>query len=98
MSADINKESLEHLAKLARMELSPEEETKLLKDLRNILAHFEELQKLDLTGVEPMTGGTLLSNAFREDVERENTNRGLGKDAFPKEHKGFLRVPPVFGE
>ncbi len=96
MSADINKESLEHLASLARMELSPEEEAKLLKDLRNILAHFEELQKLDLQEVEPMTGGTLLKNAFRDDEERHSTNQGRGKNAFPKEHRGFLKVPPVF--
>jgi aspartyl-tRNA(Asn)/glutamyl-tRNA(Gln) amidotransferase subunit C len=96
MSSSINKEELEHLAKLARVELEPGEEEKLLADLGNILEHFKELQELDTTNVPPMTGGTDLTNVLRDDDERENTNRGAGTDAFPESKNGFLKVPPVF--
>jgi aspartyl-tRNA(Asn)/glutamyl-tRNA(Gln) amidotransferase subunit C len=96
MSSSINKEELEHLAKLARLELNPDEEEKLLADLGNILEHFKELQELDTTNVAPMTGGTDLKNMFREDTERENTNRGAGTEAFPKSKDGYLKVPSVF--
>ena len=96
MSSSINKEELEHLAKLARLELDPSEEEKLLADLGNILEHFKELQELDTTNVLPMTGGTDLKNAFREDTEHENTNRGAGTEAFPESEKGFLKIPAVF--
>ena len=96
MSSSISKHDLEHLAKLARIELDPKEEEKLLKDLGNILDHFKELQALDTTNVTPMTGGTDLKNIFREDAERENTNKGAGVDAFPESKDGFLKVPPVF--
>ena len=96
MASAITKHELEHLAKLARIELDPKEEEKLLKDLGAILEHFNELQALDTKGVQPMAGGTDLKNIFREDTERENTNRGAGVDAFPEKQDGYLKVPPVF--
>ena len=96
MAAQLGKHELEHLAKLARIELDPKEEEKLLKDLGSILDYFKELQKLDTANVEPMTGGTDLRNVFREDGERENTNRGAGMEAFPEKKDGYLKVPPVF--
>jgi aspartyl-tRNA(Asn)/glutamyl-tRNA(Gln) amidotransferase subunit C len=96
MPSPITKHELEHLAKLARIELDPNEEEKLLKDLGNILDHFTELQKLDTTNVAPMTGGTDLRNIFREDGERENTNRAAGVEAFPESRDGYLKIPPVF--
>ena len=96
MSSTIGKRELEHLAKLARIELDPKEEEKLLKDLGNILDHFKELQALDTSNVEPMAGGTDLKNVFREDDERENTNRGAGVEAFPEKQDGYLKIPPVF--
>jgi aspartyl-tRNA(Asn)/glutamyl-tRNA(Gln) amidotransferase subunit C len=96
MTSLITKQTLEHLAQLARIELDPKEEEKLLKDLGEILEYFTELQKLDTANVAPMTGGTDLKNAFREDTERENTDRGAGIEAFPEKEDGFLKVPPVF--
>ncbi|HVO28757.1 MAG TPA: Asp-tRNA(Asn)/Glu-tRNA(Gln) amidotransferase subunit GatC [Candidatus Paceibacterota bacterium] len=96
MSSTIGKRELEHLADLARIELDPKEEEKLLKDLGNILERFNELKELDTSAVAPMTGGTDLVNSLREDGERENTNRGAGTEAFPETKAGFLKIPPVF--
>ncbi len=96
MTPTINKKELAHLAKLARIELHPKEEEKLLVDLGKILDHFKELQELDTANVPPIAGGTDLKNVFREDGERENTDRGAGVLAFPEKEDGFLKVPPVF--
>lgn len=102
MSSTIGKRELEHLAKLARIELDPKEEEKLLKDLEAILDYFKELQALDTSLVPPMTGGTDLKNVFREDAKEdgsggsENTNRGAGVEAFPESQDGYLKIPPVF--
>jgi aspartyl-tRNA(Asn)/glutamyl-tRNA(Gln) amidotransferase subunit C len=98
MAQVISKEELRHLAELARIKLDPGEEDKLIKDLGNILDHFKELQGLDTSNVAPMTGGTDLRNVFRDDTERENTDRGAGVEAFPESENGFLKVPPVFQE
>lgn len=96
MPSPINKKTLEHLAKLMRIELDEREEEKLLKDLQSILGHFKELQELDTANVVPLSGGTELKNVFREDAGRENTNRGAGVEQFPEKHDGFLKIPPVF--
>lgn len=96
MPSPINKKLLKHLAELARLELTPKEEDRLMKDLQDILSHFEELQKLDTAEVKPMTGGTSLKNIFREDEKRPNKYAGVGTEMFPEKEGGFLKVPPVF--
>jgi aspartyl-tRNA(Asn)/glutamyl-tRNA(Gln) amidotransferase subunit C len=96
MSSLINKQTLEHLANLARIELDRREEEKLLRDLQKILEHFQELQELDTSKVEPLAGGTELTSAFREDAGRENTNQRSGTEELPEVHDGFLKIPPVF--
>lgn len=106
MSSSINKKELEHLAKLARIQLDPKEEEKMLADFGAMLEHFKQLEELDTTNVAPMAGGTDLMNIFREDAVEdgaateaggpENTNRGAGVDAFPESKDGFNKVPPVF--
>lgn len=113
----INKKTLEYLAELARIEMeapTPKEGRgpdrsvgkKLLKDLQKILAYFEELKEVDTENIEPMAGGTIEKNVFREDELVEADRRGKknleadlrGKltDQFPEEEKVFLKVPPVF--
>jgi aspartyl-tRNA(Asn)/glutamyl-tRNA(Gln) amidotransferase subunit C len=96
MPSPINKDAIKHLAKLARLELDENEEKKLLKDLQKILEHFEELKQVSTENVEPLSGGTEIKNAFREDEERGDTNRGAGVEAFPETNGGFLKIPPVF--
>ena len=97
--AIINKDELQHLANLARIELTSEEEERFLSDLEKILNHFEELKSLDTEHVPAMTGGTELKNVMRED---ENENKPLPReaaiDAFPETERGYLKVPHVFND
>ncbi|MDO8466553.1 MAG: Asp-tRNA(Asn)/Glu-tRNA(Gln) amidotransferase subunit GatC [bacterium] len=95
--SDITKHSLEHLADLSRLELSEKEEEKFLKDLESILGHFKELEALDTSNILPMTGGTSLTNVFREDGERKSSLAAAPVvDAFPDKERGYLKVPAVF--
>lgn len=96
MPSPINKQTLEHLAKLARIELDPKEEERLLHDLQKILDYFKELQEIDTSDVPPLSGGTELKNVFRDDAERHGVNQGAGTEQFPETHEGFLKIPPVF--
>ena len=93
----IDKKTLEKLAALVRIDIEKKEENALIHDLKEILNHFEELNALDTSGVSPMTGGTLLTNEFREDdVEDKGLNNDLVKEQFPGVKNGFLKIPPVF--
>ena len=96
MASLITRETLDHLAKLARIELLPQEEEKLLRDLQNIFSHFTELNELDTSAVAPSTGGSRLASVFRDDEKRTGTNLRAGKEQFPESENGYLKVPPVF--
>ena len=92
----ITKRELEHLADLARIDLKKGEESKIQKDLGSILDFFKELQELDTEKVEPMTGGTSIKNALREDVLGETDDTGKGPEQFPEKQDGYLKTPKVF--
>ena len=94
----IDKNTLSKLADLARIEIEPKKEVKLLGDLENILTHFEELKKVNTKDMAPMAGGTTLTNSFRDDADPLRLDNKSALSAFPDEEKGFLRVPPVFSE
>ena len=100
--AVINKKTLQHLTELSRLELTADEEQKLLEDLKEILAYFEELKTVNTEQVAPMTGGTQARNIFREDeVDFAKRSAGVNHegrviDAFPEVEKGYLKVPKVF--
>ncbi len=82
-------------AKLARIQLTAEEEIKFQKDLGQILSHVEELRKVNVKNIEPMTGGTVLKNVLREDSPR-GTVIGDFEPGFPNKENGYIRVPKVF--
>ena len=66
---DFSEETLEHISKLALLDLSEEEKNKLAKQLGDILEYFKKLNDLDTTDVKPMTHPIEgLKNVFREDI------------------------------
>ena len=66
---DFSEETLEHISKLALLDLSEEEKNKLAKQLGDILDYFKKLNDLDTIDVKPMTHPIDgLKNVFREDI------------------------------
>lgn len=93
----IQKKDLERLSELARLKIPEAEEKKLLQDLEKILGHFEELKEIDTSNVEPMSGGTLSKNVYREDeIVKNHLSGEKAVEQFPEKEKGFLKIPPVF--
>lgn len=64
----LSKEEIEHVALLARLELSEEEKERLTGHMNQIMVHFEKLQELDTSEVEPTSHSIPVVNVFREDV------------------------------
>ena len=86
---------VEHVAKLARLELSEEEKEKFSKQLGDILKYVEQMNEVDTTGVEPMSHAIPMVNVMREDVVvSENTKEELMANA-PLKEGGFFRVPKI---
>lgn len=93
----LNKNDLKKLAELSRIDIPLEEESKLLKDLKMILKHFEELKEVNTSNVEPQSGGSFNVNILREDEETFAEDNGQFVESFPEfDKKGNLIVPPIF--
>lgn len=89
---------IDHLLKLARIELSSQEKKKITLDLENILDYVKQLQKVNTNGVEPMTGGTLLENicdSDKIDEQKQNTSKELKKSTLCLKDD-YLKIPPIF--
>ena len=66
---EFSKETLEHISKLALLDLSEEEKNKLAQELGDTLSYFKKLDSLDTSNVKPMTHPIEgLKNVFREDI------------------------------
>lgn len=93
----IDIEDVKHVAKLARLELTPDEEIKFSKQLQDILNYVEQMNEVDTTGVEPMSHAIDFSNVMREDVEfYEHTREELMQNA-PEREGDFFKVPKIAG-
>lgn len=86
---------VEHVAKLARLELTEDEKEKFTKQLGDVLKHVDAMNEVDTSKVEPMAHAIDFVNVMREDkVFYEQTKEELMKNA-PYEEDGFFRVPKI---
>ncbi len=80
----IDREQVRHVARLARLSLSEDEESLITEQLSGILEHVEKISALDLNGVEPTTHVIELTNRFRPDVPVEAPPREVLLEAAPE--------------
>ena len=86
---------VEHIAKLARLELSENEKVMFTKQLGDILKYVEQMSEIDTTNIEPMSHAIPITNVMREDeVVYTNTKEELMKNA-PEDEDGFFKVPKI---
>ncbi|MGM0580900.1 MAG: Asp-tRNA(Asn)/Glu-tRNA(Gln) amidotransferase subunit GatC [Bacteroidota bacterium] len=91
----INKETLEKIAHLARLEFDEKSEEKMLKDMNNMLSFVEKLQELDTENVEPLQAMSFEINQMREDKVNVHLSREKGLKNAPKKDQEYFRVPKV---
>lgn len=97
MSDRISVADVAHVAKLARLRLSPEELEQTAVQLAAVLEHFRDIDALDLADVAPMTQPYPLVNVLRDDEVRATLPREEVLAAAPAAEDGRFRVPPVLG-
>lgn len=68
MADKITDETLEDIAILAKLELSPEEKETVGADMERMLRYMDRLNELDTEQVEPMSHLFPIVNVFREDI------------------------------
>ncbi len=88
-------EEVEHIAGLARLELSPEEKNRFREQLSDILEYAARLQSLDTTGIQPTSSVLPERSVLRPDEPRPGLSlEDLLRNA-PQIEKDQFRVPPV---
>ncbi len=88
---------LRHVASLAELSLSPEEEPKLAEDITRILAYVAELEAVDTADVAPMTHSVAAPLPLREDRVASGLSQEDALAGAPEtDHGGFV-VPTFVG-
>jgi aspartyl-tRNA(Asn)/glutamyl-tRNA(Gln) amidotransferase subunit C len=86
-----------HLAHLARITLTKEDEENITKSFPAILKYISKLVEVDTSHVDAKPYLTDAVNQWREDVVTDNIDeRTRTQKAFPEQSNGALEVPAVF--
>src|SRR6266511_4256876 len=96
--AEISREDVAHVARLARIELTDDELDMFTEQLAKVLAHARDVEALDVTDVEPTAHPYPLVNVLRPDEERPCLDRNEVLAQAPASEGDRFRVPPVLGE
>ena len=93
----ITAEQVQHVAKLARLDLPPERLERLTGQLESILEYVAKIGTVDTTGVEPMAHALPLHNVLRADVVEPSLPLELVLRNAPETDGPFFKVPKVIG-
>ena len=98
MADPISPADVEHVAKLSRLSLTPEEIEHLTRELGGILGHAADIEALDLDGVPATAHPLPLENVFRVDEVRATLDRDEVLAQAPAAEDHRFRVPRILGE
>jgi aspartyl-tRNA(Asn)/glutamyl-tRNA(Gln) amidotransferase subunit C len=94
----ITKETVLHVARLARLELTEQEVATMQRDLGKILGHVEELSQLDTQGVAETAHVVAERAPLRADVQHQSLDTELALSEAPRRAGGAFAVPGFVDE
>lgn len=93
--AKITRKEVEHVARLARLELTEEEKERMTAQLDSILAYIDKLNELDTSNVEPTTTVIPMVSVMRDDEARPSLTQDEALANAPDRVDAFFRVPRI---
>jgi len=94
----LTREDVLKLARLSRLSLTDKEVDEYLQELQNVLQYVEQLKDVDVTGLQPTSQVTGLTNVMREDTVKDY---GVGRDDLlrlaPQAQDDQLKVKRMIG-
>jgi aspartyl-tRNA(Asn)/glutamyl-tRNA(Gln) amidotransferase subunit C len=91
----ISEGDVEHIARLARLELDPEERRRYTEQLSDILNYIDELNELDTSSVEPTSHVIPIKNVMRDDLPQPSLPLDEALGNAPQRKGNFYRVPRI---
>ncbi len=95
MADKITRVDVEHIAKLARLKMSPEELQRYQSDLSAILDYMDQLNELNTDNVEPTAHPLPVHTVLREDEISPSYEPDQALRNAPKRDGSFFAVPKV---
>lgn len=87
--------NIDHVANLARIELTPGEKIKFAQQLGDVLHHIEQLSKVDVSAVEPTAHAYPVFNVWADDVAQPGLPVGEALRNAPAQRNHMIVVPKV---
>ncbi|WP_026875374.1 Asp-tRNA(Asn)/Glu-tRNA(Gln) amidotransferase subunit GatC [Jiangella gansuensis] len=94
----ISREEAAHLARLARLDLAPDELDHLAGQLDQILGAVAQVTEVAADDIPPTSHALPLTNVFREDEPRPCLSADAALAGAPAAEDGRFRVPQILGE
>ena len=91
----ITREEVQRVALLARLRLTPQEESQLTEQLDHILFYMEKLDELDTSNVEPFSHAVDTVNALREDIVTNGPNADALLANAPDRDATYFKAPKI---
>jgi aspartyl-tRNA(Asn)/glutamyl-tRNA(Gln) amidotransferase subunit C len=89
----LTREQVQHVARLARLELTEEELDRMASELSKVLDHIEKIRELDLDGVEPTSHVVEVVNVLRPDEPEPSLPLDVTLASAPEPVAGGFGVP-----
>ena len=90
----LSRDQVLHVARLARLELSEDEQRRMSEELSKVLDHIEKIEELgDLADVPPTSHVVDVENVLRADEPRPSLAREKALESAPDAALGGFRVP-----
>ena len=94
----ISLRDVEHVARLARLELAPADKERMRRELDGILSYIDKLNALDTEGIEPTSHAVPMTSVMRDDVVQPSFPRSDMLANAPDRSGDFFRVPKIIEE
>lgn len=94
----IDRETVKHVAKLARLGMTKEEVDVFASQLSVILENIAKLQEVDVSGVSPTAHASRLNNIMRQDIPQPSYPPEVLLANAPEQEDNYLKVPAVLEE
>jgi aspartyl-tRNA(Asn)/glutamyl-tRNA(Gln) amidotransferase subunit C len=91
----IDSQTIRHIAQLARLRISEAEAQEYGEQLTKVLTHFQQIEKINTKGVEPLVTPAEIGFFMREDVAQKQSDTAELMANAPDKAGHLFKVPPV---
>ncbi len=91
----VNRQEVQRVALLARLDLSEAETDELVAHFDKVLAYMDKLNELDTDGVEPLAHAVEMETPLRDDRVTSQADADALLQNAPRRQADFLKVPKI---